>query len=911
MNAKIVLSFFLILFCCAAINAQRPYITVWKTDNPGWSAANQIVFWAKGSFNYKWEQENNPAVKDSGFISGSESGNFYDTLDFPAAGVYRLYLSPTGTFEHFFMNSGDQQKLLKVEQWGDVVWSSMWSAYTLCSNLIITATDVPNLSKVTDMTNMFAECSSITDIPNINLWVTSSVIDMSGMFNDAKLFNGNISNWNTGNVNNMSNMFFGAKSFNQDIGNWNTGNVYSMSSMFWGAESFNQDIGKWNTGNVTNMYGMFNEAHNFNRDISNWNTGNVNEMSSMFNGAESFNQDIGKWDVSKVTDMNSMFLGATSFSQDIGKWNVSKVTYMSNMFFGATSFNQDIGSWNVSNVTGMSNMFINDSLFNQDIGSWDVSNVTDMSNMFLEAHSFNQDIGNWNVDKVTNMNSIFSGATSFNQDIGSWNTGNVTTMSGMFSQASSFNQDIGSWNVSKVTDMGNMFYHTTSFNQDIGNWDVGKVTNMNGMFSNATSFSQGIGNWNISSLSNGAYMFSGSGIDCNNYNKTLVGWAANTHTANNVWFLSQEKTYGPAARAAINTLISRGWIMDGDSYYDEGCVILPAPAIAAQGDNPVSGNINNKMWVESPQPAEYAERHYEITPDNNPNTATGRVTLYFTNLDFKNFNSQVPAPAFLLPDADDLTAIDVRKANLLIEKRGGSSNDGTGLPDTYPGSTVTINPADEDIVWNDTEGYWQVSFDVTGFSGFFVKTTANALPVTIVSFAATAQSDKVVLQWSTATEINSREFKIQRSIDGTNFETIGYMAAAGNSNVLRNYVFNDIQGAGLKGQVLYYRIVETDLDGKEFYSVTRNVKIGGSGNSLVLAYNPVRDEALLKYQCTSRENVQVHVIDHLGRVVAAMQQVVQPGMNEIRIKTGNLVKGIYEVELNNSGDNYHVRMMKE
>lgn len=129
--------------------------------------------------------------------------------------------------------------------------------------------------------------------------------------------------------------------------------------------------------------------------------------------------------------------------------------------------------------------------------------------------------------------------------------------------------------------------------------------------------------------------------------------------------------------------------------------------------------------------------------------------------------------------------------------------------------------------------------------------------------------------------------------------------------MLLNYVFDDVQGAGLKGHVLYYRIVETDADGREFYSVTRNVKIHGNGNSLILAYNPVRNEALLKYESVSGENIQLRVIDHLGRVVATLRQAVQPGTNEIRLVTGNLVKGIYEVELTSNNGDYHVRMMKD
>ncbi len=91
----------------------------------------------------------------------------------------------------------------------------------------------------------------------------------------------------------------------------------------------------------------------------------------------------------------------------------------------------------------------------------------------------------------------------------------------------------------------------------------------------------------------------------------------------------------------------------------------------------------------------------------------------------------------------------------------------------------------------------------------------------------------------------------------------------------------------------------------------KNVKIPAGSNKLTLAYNPVRNEALLRYQCVSNDKVKIRVIDHLGRVISVIEQTVQSGINEIKLKTGNLAQGIYEVELSNTKNRYHVRMMKE
>jgi gliding motility-associated-like protein len=532
--------------------------------------------------------------------SGSWSGSTLTITGLPAGATIRLQIAPTN-FQRIIIGIGfDRLRLTQVENWGSTAWTSMQSAFAGCANLQVTATDVPNLLGVTDMSNMFFQCNVLNTPSNINTWNTGSVTNMSEMFRDALSFNQNIDSWNTSAVTNMMGMFSQARVFNQSIGSWDTHAVTNMGYMFFGADFFNQNIGSWNTAAVTSMREMFSGASSFNQSIGSWNTAAVTNMNAMFSFAIAFNQDIGSWNTAAVTTMVDMFVKASAFNQNIGSWNTAAVTNMQGMFYQASAFNQNIGSWNTSAVTTMEAMFYRASAFNQDIGLWNTAAVTTMQGMFSGASAFNQNIGSWNTASVTNMWDMFSDASAFNQDIGSWNTSAVTVMRAMFANATAFNQDIGSWNITAVNSMQFMFSGASAFNQDISGWNISSVTNMWGTFDGASSFNQDISGWNTSAVNNmwnmftnasafnqniGTWalnpvvvmdrMFLNSGMDCNNYSATLIGWNANPSTPNGRNLdLATGMQYGTNAVAArTNLTVTKGWTITGDTPSGSVCVV--------------------------------------------------------------------------------------------------------------------------------------------------------------------------------------------------------------------------------------------------------------------------------------------------------------------------------------------------
>ncbi|WP_281541387.1 BspA family leucine-rich repeat surface protein [Maribacter aestuarii] len=338
--------------------SSRPFITTWET-----TVANETItiptraFFGIYDYTVDW---------GDGVVDSNVAGDITHTFTTP--GIQTVSISGTFPQIHFNGTAVDRDKILTIEQWGDIEWRALTQAFKGCSRLTINnpVIDIPDLSNATNISEAFA---------------------------DATSFNGDITQWDVSSITNMGYLFRRASSFNQDIGAWDVSNVLSLDRVFEGATVFNQDIGDWDVSNVTGMGAMFTNATNFNQDIGRWDVSRVTDMNTMFGNAVNFNQDIGNWNVTNVQNMDQMFLGATAFNQDISykpglgipfgdAWNTGNVTSMIVMFSGATAFNQDIGNWIVSSVTNMNQMFRNAINFDQNIEYWDVSNVTDMNNMF-------------------------------------------------------------------------------------------------------------------------------------------------------------------------------------------------------------------------------------------------------------------------------------------------------------------------------------------------------------------------------------------------------------------------------------------------------------------------------------------------------------------------------------------------
>ncbi len=374
----------------------RPFITKWKGE-----AGKELRIPIVGTYNMVIKDESgNEKVNET--VTVADAGHPY--IFTPTEnGIYTVEAGSEGVkYMRTQQNDSRFRSLREVVQFGTVKWESMEQMFAECSNMTFAAgIDIPDLSKVTDMSMMFYRC------------------------------------------------FF----FNQPLGNWDVSKVTKMWGMFEHCSSFNQPLNDWKVNKVTDMGGMFNGCSAFNQPLNNWNVSNVTNMGEMFKGCSSFNQPLNNWNVSKVTEIKGMFEGCSSFNQPLDKWDVSNVTNMERMFAGCAIFNQPLNNWNVSNVTNMGAMFYNCSSFNQPLNNWNVSNVTNINSyygdhhgMFENCSSFNQPLDKWDVSKVTNMEEMFAGCSSFNQPLGSWK---IKTAVGRLSETamspSNYSQTLIGW----------------------------------------------------------------------------------------------------------------------------------------------------------------------------------------------------------------------------------------------------------------------------------------------------------------------------------------------------------------------------------------------------------------------------------------------------------------------------------
>lgn len=299
-------------------------------------------------------------------------------------------------------------------------------------------------------------------------------------------------------------------------------------------------------------------------------------------------------------------------------------------------------------------------------------------------------------------------------------------------------------------------------------------------------------------------------------------------------YKSQAAHLSGADRLAVNGYTTTVDVIPGQTYSirvaDDVC--RSVAALTSSGMSPVSGTVHVSTYIDNTvqtyNGARYVQRHYEIVPDNGASAATAHVTLYFTQEEFTAYNTSLGREE--LPAAyNDYTD------NPRVFQYHGTPKAGQTGPGAYAGAPTVITP---DLSWNYGLGRWEVSFSVTGFSGFFVGSASSPLPVKLVRFEGKlVESNSILLQWNVTEQVDMADYVVEHSDDGRNFTVIGTIPA--NESSQSRYEFIDHRSHS--AAIAYYRLKMTEQDGSYAYSRILRVVLPDNESKVIVYPVPTRD----------------------------------------------------------------------
>ncbi|MFZ1749736.1 MAG: T9SS type A sorting domain-containing protein [Saprospiraceae bacterium] len=167
----------------------------------------------------------------------------------------------------------------------------------------------------------------------------------------------------------------------------------------------------------------------------------------------------------------------------------------------------------------------------------------------------------------------------------------------------------------------------------------------------------------------------------------------------------------------------------------------------------------------------------------------------------------------------------------------------------------------------------------------------TSLPLQLLDFKATAKTETIDLEWTTAREDGVSHFDVLRSLDGNTFQDIGRVEAVGD-HVRSAYVFTDL--AAIKGVQYYYKLKMVDFDGYEEWSPIARAKIQQNGHHVAVYPNPVGKNAEINITADFDESFRFILTDAKGSVV--LTKTVQ---NNTVIRTADLISGMYFYKIEN------------
>ena len=254
--------------------------------------------------------------------------------------------------------------------------------------------------------------------------------------------------------------------------------------------------------------------------------------------------------------------------------------------------------------------------------------------------------------------------------------------------------------------------------------------------------------------------------------------------------------------------------------------------------------------------------------------------------------SGAPIISVNLTDASNSTA------GAIIKVMFGIPGSNVNAAEIFSATGSSLLYVDDNLA-NLATGYYYIDITNSGSRMvtapvWYTRSDLGALPVTFSSFTAQKQDKVVKLKWVTEQEINSSHFIIERSADGRNWQSIGNIAAAGNSNNHLEYTAYD--NLPLNG-ISYYRIKEVDKDGRVHASVVKSVSFDFV-YAVTVAPNPAKDFITITMDKINNTASTLQLFNAAGNLVFTEQT----NLSKININTAAFARGLYFIKIINAGE---------
>jgi len=187
------------------------------------------------------------------------------------------------------------------------------------------------------------------------------------------------------------------------------------------------------------------------------------------------------------------------------------------------------------------------------------------------------------------------------------------------------------------------------------------------------------------------------------------------------------------------------------------------------------------------------------------------------------------------------------------------------------------------------------SWNVFNTENFNISPQSIPLPVQLIDFSAECKDDKVIIQWTTASEINNDHFTLEKSFDGKSFEHVSTLKGNGTTSLIHSYQATD----KVSTQSVYYRLRQTDFDGTSSKSDAILINCSQSGKYEVIGIypNPTHEAITVDLNLSEGGTVLMTLYNSIGQLVMKKEVSFQNGYQKLIIDLSGLPADVYQLNL--------------